>query len=95
MSKGYGIVLGGLILFLGILYYSGHQGNQKSIGLGLEAAFLILSLGIWTGCIFIAIDKGYSWLEGFICGMFGPLGLLILTLSRNRHPPVSPVEENS
>ena len=85
MSKGYFIVLGGILAFFGLIVIATLLpiNFQDKLPIG-QLAFFLMAAGFVVGSIVIAIDKGYSGILGFFFGFFSPLGLLILTLLPDR-----------
>ncbi|HCO27088.1 hypothetical protein [Gimesia maris] len=85
MSKGYFIVLGGILAFFGLIAIATllpiNFENKLPFA---QLSFFIMAAGFIVGSIVIAVDKGYSGILGFFFGLFSPLGLLILTLLPDR-----------
>ena len=79
MSKGYFIVLGGILAFFGLIAIATllpiNFENKLPFA---QLSFFIMAAGFIVGSIVIAVDKGYSGILGFF------FGLLILTLLPDR-----------
>lgn len=90
MSRGHIIILCSFLTFLALIspgFFMEPRLDKTNPTLNsimeivFLSAFAILDIGIIVGCVYIASDKGYPGIVGFILGMlFFLVGLLILTL---------------
>lgn len=91
LSRGHKFILFSFLTFLALIFSSGFfmgprldKSNPRLSSIReyvFESAFAILYIGIIVGCVYIASDKGYTGIMGFILGMLLFLvGLIILTL---------------
>lgn len=90
LSRGHKFILFSLLTFLALIspgFFMEPRLDKTNptlnsiMELVFRSAFAILYIGVIVGCVYIASDKGYPGIVGFILGMlFFLVGLLILTL---------------
>ncbi len=85
LGKGYLVALGGITIFL-ISVFTGAALQIEGPAAGVLAlgSFSLMAIAFWVGTALVAVNKGYNVMVGIILGVFGVLGLLVVTLMPDR-----------